>query len=384
MRDDSRSAEYEKVCSEKPPPHKSWVLAWLNEEKRKQKDSQAEKKGLEPEHIGLQEDDHVSHREVEEVPGAGVETAALHGVDAADDGDKGPPNDDGGSIVYRKRETTAQVSSIDFRESLTASVEARIYGLLFAPVTILGWLPLQPDFQTAFPQVDLDGDIYKKQPQEPESAEEPEEPEQHGAREEAVDGAHKAPVCHNSDERLSEGTSGQSVDDSEQEALNETSTMRGDRDDHEQALHNPRDETGNHDNQALDGTCEEVVASDPDNQFHEGIHEEPGNGNRDKKSINGHCEEPVVNEGEGTFEGTREETVDDMREEAAGGGDLVPSEHDEPPSNGSREVTITGTLQASSSRREHEGQSESQFDPPKCRGKTKYLSLPTCNTLTLN
>lgn len=91
--------------------------------------------------------------------------------------------------------------------------------------------------------------------------------------------------------------------------------MRADRDHHEQVLHNTREETGNRDHQPLDDTCDESVASSPDNRFLEGTHEvtieydygdgffnsthkEPGNDNRDKRFDNGTSGEPFVIEGE--------------------------------------------------------------------------------------
>lgn len=345
-------AAFENLYPEEPPPRRSRILPILEEIYRKN-DARDEKKETVPEEdTGLQEDGQAPDRE--EVPGAGVvEPATLAGVDAPDNGDNGLLHDDQGNIVHRIHKTTAQVSSIDLEEQEVPEE--------------LG---------------------------EPGLLQQAEGSEQHasGAREEAMDDTHETSVRHNSFERFPNGMDGQSVEDPEKEALNETPTMCTSGDDHEQALHNTREETDNHDYQPLDGTCEEPVASSPDNQFLEGTHEEPGNVNRDNSPHDGTCDEPVVNEGEGTFEGTREGTVDNMCEKADGGGtlvedasetggDLVPGEHDEPPSVGSHEATTTGAPQDSSSRHEPESHSESRSSPRKRRGKPKWAPLPEFNNL---
>lgn len=195
-----------------------------------------------------------------------------------------------------------------------------------------------------------------------------------------------------------------SIIESEKEASNDTSTMLAERDDHEQAFHDTREETGNHDHQPLDGTCEEPVASSTDRQFLEGrhevaieddhgggssssTHEELGNGNRGNKSDDSTHGEPVVIEGGGTFECTREETSNNMCEEADGGGTLVqdisetggnvvPGEHDDFPGNSRQEANLTDAPQDSSSYREQESHSEPRSDPPRHRGRRRFVRRP--------
>ncbi|KAG8157476.1 hypothetical protein KVR01_012518 [Diaporthe batatas] len=283
----------------------------------------------------LQKGEQALDKEVEAVPGAGVEPTPSNSVDAADDGDNRPLGDDPGNVACRTRETT-----------------------------------------------------HMAEQEEQKEPEEPEELEQHvnAPPEDVVGGTQENPVRRNSDERLPMPTT-----PSKRPALGDPSTtMRADRDGHEQAMHNTREEAGSHNSnhQPLDGTWEDPVASSPDNQFLGDTHDENGNGNRDNKSHDGTCGQPVAMEGDGTFEGTRQETPGKGCEEADDSGtlvqdisetgrDLVPGEHDASSGNGTHEATITGAPRDFSSHCEHELCSEPQPSPSRHRGRPRFVRCPS-------